>query len=264
MEGKFEVENASSENEALGKINQQWYDAIVSDYEMPNKNGLEFLMELKNRQIEIPFIMFTGKGREEIAIKALNLGADGYFNKHGLPETVYGELIHGIELSIKSKRTHQSLKESQEQYRALFANMINGLAYCQIILDEKNQPKGFVYLDVNDSFIKLTGLKKENIVGKKNTIEMLGIEKSNPELFEICGRVALTGKEEKFEIYSKRLGLWLSVFVYCPEREYFVTIFENITDRKNTEESLRAIEVWYKELSTDLQNVLLELTKLKE
>ena len=52
---------------------------------MPIKNGLEFLKELRDQQSDIPFILFTGKGREDVAVKALNLGADRYVNKNGSP-----------------------------------------------------------------------------------------------------------------------------------------------------------------------------------
>ena len=87
--GNFEVDNACCVDEAFKKLAACKFDIIVSDYEMPEKNGLEFLKELRSQNNEIPFILFTGKGREEVAVLALKLGADGYFNKQGHPETVY-------------------------------------------------------------------------------------------------------------------------------------------------------------------------------
>jgi DNA-binding NarL/FixJ family response regulator len=107
--GSFEIDQACCVEEAFGKIAQNQYDAVVSDYEMPKKNGLQFLKELREQKIDVPFILFTGKGREEIAIKALNLGADGYYNKQGSPETVYGELVHGIKLSVERKKAKLSI-----------------------------------------------------------------------------------------------------------------------------------------------------------
>ena len=70
---------------------------IVSDYEMPLKDGIKFKRATATKN-NIPFILFTGKGREEIAIEALNSGADYYINKQGNPDTVYGELAHSIKL----------------------------------------------------------------------------------------------------------------------------------------------------------------------
>ena len=102
-QGEFEVDTASSVNEASEKLKKTDYDIIVSDYHMPDKDGLEFLKELREKGNTVPFIVFTGKGREEIAVKALNLGADQYIDKHGDPETVYCELAHGISQAVEKK-----------------------------------------------------------------------------------------------------------------------------------------------------------------
>jgi DNA-binding response OmpR family regulator len=64
----------------------------------------------RERGNSIPFIIFTGKGREIVAIKALNLGADQYINKIGKPEAVYGELAHGIHTVVKGKKTEEELR----------------------------------------------------------------------------------------------------------------------------------------------------------
>jgi len=74
--GSFQIETVSSVKEAQQKISQKQYDAIISDYQMPEKTGLEFLKELRDNGNEVPFILFTGDGREEVAIEALNFGAD--------------------------------------------------------------------------------------------------------------------------------------------------------------------------------------------
>ena len=96
MEGKIKVEMATTVYEAREKLKQFHYDVVVSDYELPGKNGLQFLEELKKIAKGLPFILFTGNGREEVAAKALNLGAFRYLNKYGDPETVYAELTSCI------------------------------------------------------------------------------------------------------------------------------------------------------------------------
>ncbi|UCC57875.1 MAG: response regulator [Candidatus Bathyarchaeum sp.] len=78
-QGSFQVETALSVKEALKKIKHKVYDIIVSDYQMSERNGLDLLKELRDGRNNIPFILFTGKGRE-VAIKALNLGADRYIS----------------------------------------------------------------------------------------------------------------------------------------------------------------------------------------
>jgi len=129
-----------------------------------------------------------------------------------------------------------ALRESEELYRSLFENMLNGFAYCKMLF-EQNQPQDFIYLSVNRSFETQTGLK--DVVGKKVSEVIPGIRESDPELFEIYGRVALTGKPERFETFVETLKMWFSISVYSPQKEYFVTVFEQITARKQAEAALK-------------------------
>ena len=136
------------------------------------------------------------------------------------------------------KKAEDALRKSEEEYSSLFANMIDGFAYCKMIFDDTDKPIDFIYLQINDAFERITGLKRDLVVGKKVTEAIPGIKEANPELFEIYGRVATTCKKEKFEIFFKPLSLWLSVSVYCPQIGYFAAIFEDITDRKKAEEAI--------------------------
>jgi PAS domain S-box-containing protein len=141
--------------------------------------------------------------------------------------------------TTERKKTELALQESEEKYRYLFENVLNGFAYCKIVTDEECKPVDFVYIEVNDAFEKLTGLKKVDVVGKKATEAIPGIKKDHPELFEIYGRVAQTGKTEHFEINFKPLDIWLSISVYCPKKGFFATVFENITEQKLVEKKLK-------------------------
>ena len=134
------------------------------------------------------------------------------------------------------KEAEAALLESQAHYRSLFNNMLNGFAYCRMHF-EQDRPVDFTYLEVNNAFEDLTGLK--NVVGKKVSEVIPGIRESDPELLEICGRVALTGKPERFETYIESLKMWLSISLYSSRREYFVALFEVISERKQAEEVLR-------------------------
>lgn len=128
MQGEIDVDTASSVYEASEKLKKKDYDAIVCDYQMPGKDGLEFLKDLRANGNSTPFIIFTGKGREEIAVKALNLGASGYFNKHGEPETVYGELAHGIRAAVEQKKATEALSAERDKLETVTRNIGAGLA----------------------------------------------------------------------------------------------------------------------------------------
>lgn len=118
MCGPFRVEIASSVEEALRKLGDKTYNAIVSDYAMPEKDGLLFLKELRQMGNEIPFIFFSGRSRNEIMIGATELIADEYVEKSGDPETLYSNLALCICKVVKTKGT---CKEAQilPTYRAI-------------------------------------------------------------------------------------------------------------------------------------------------
>jgi PAS domain S-box-containing protein len=167
------------------------------------------------------------------------------------------------------KQAMEALVESEEKYHSLFENMLNGFAYCKIILDSAGKPVDFVYLEVNDAFETLTGLKKEDVIGKNATEVIPGIKEAHPELFEIYGRVAITGKHEKFEIHFAPFDMWLSILVYSTKKEHFAAVFENITEEKKLKQIIaeysRGLEFTVTEKQRELeetQNRLAEAGRL--
>ncbi|OFZ89323.1 MAG: hypothetical protein A2V78_07405 [Betaproteobacteria bacterium RBG_16_64_18] len=148
--------------------------------------------------------------------------------------------LDNFERETERARAVDALRESEARYRSLFENMLNGFAYCRMLYDDHDRPVDFVYLDVNNAFERLTGLK--NVVGKQVTEVIPGVRESTPELFEIYGRVATTGVPEAFEIYVEPLRHWFSISVYGPEKGHFVAVFDVITERKRAEALLRESE----------------------
>jgi len=134
------------------------------------------------------------------------------------------------------QKTLSRLAASEERYRSLFESMLNGYAYCQMLYDKQEQPVDFLFLAVNPAFEKLTGLK--DVVDKLVTEVIPIVKETNPEVLEAYGRVAQTGRPEQFELDLKPLGMVLWVSVYSPARGYFVSMFENITERRQAEEAL--------------------------
>lgn len=101
----IETDFCFSPEEARFKLKKQKFDAIISDYDMPEENGIEFLKSLREQNDTIPFILFTGKSREEIAIAALNNGADYYIQKGGDVKTIFSELAMMIRKSVERDRS---------------------------------------------------------------------------------------------------------------------------------------------------------------
>jgi two-component system, chemotaxis family, CheB/CheR fusion protein len=149
--------------------------------------------------------------------------------------------IYAFEIT-QSKLAESALRASEERYRGLFDHMLEGFAYCRMLF-ENGRATDFVYLSVNEAFGTLTGLK--GVVGKKVTEIIPGIREADPELFDIYAGVALTGNPAKFEKYVASLKMWFSISVYSPEKEYFVAVFDVITERKKAEQRLQEREEIY-------------------
>lgn len=135
------------------------------------------------------------------------------------------------------KKAEDSLKESEERYRSLFDNMSEGFALHDIICDENGEPCDYRFLEINPSFERLTGLKRENVVGRKLSEALAG---TNPRFVKEYGAVALTGKPIHFEEYEPITNKYYDIISYCPAPGKFAVIFMDVTERKRVqEESLR-------------------------
>lgn len=122
-EGIFKVDTASSAKIALEKIKKKSYDAVVSDFQMPEMDGVELLKAVRTAYPDLPFIIFTGKGREEIAIQAFESGADYYLQKGGDPRSQYAELRHKILRAVERRQSLESLFEEKRFLRVLIDSL---------------------------------------------------------------------------------------------------------------------------------------------
>lgn len=107
-QGDIQVDTADSAEAALEMHAREQYDAIVSDYLMAGMDGIDLLRHLRTKGDDTPFIIFTGKGREEVAIQALNAGADFYIQKGGDPKAQFVELTHKIRHAVARKRAERA------------------------------------------------------------------------------------------------------------------------------------------------------------
>ena len=151
------------------------------------------------------------------------------------------------------KQAEMTLRESEDRYRSLFENMLNGLAYCRMHY-EGDKPADFVYLSVNKAFETLTGLK--DAAGRKVSDLIPDIRETDPDLLERYGRVARGGKPESFETYVKALKLWFSISVYSPAKDHFLAVFEIITERKRAEAALEKLNRDLIEKKHEMENFL--------
>ncbi len=125
--GGFSVDCELSAKDALSRIAHGNYDAVVSDYQMPGMDGITLLKKVRIADRSIPFILFTGRGREEVVIEALNNGADFYLQKGGEPESQFVELAHKIRLAVDRCRAESAIKRATGLLTATLNSTADGI-----------------------------------------------------------------------------------------------------------------------------------------
>ncbi|MBP7299682.1 MAG: PAS domain S-box protein [Methanoculleus sp.] len=117
--GEFQVATSTSALRSLADPAIRSYDAIISDYQMPGMDGIAFLKAVRHQLGDMPFILFTGRGREEVVIEAINNGADFYVQKGGDPKAQFADLVHMVRQAVRRKRAEITVAEQEQRYHDL-------------------------------------------------------------------------------------------------------------------------------------------------
>ncbi|MHA1910347.1 MAG: PAS domain S-box protein [Candidatus Kariarchaeaceae archaeon] len=158
--GNIKATTAVSSFEALSLIKLEDFDGIICDYQMPEMDGFELFQELRANDITIPFIIYTGKGREEIAIKALNMGVDRYVQKGKDLRSQYHVLAQAITQEIDHWIAQNALVEREERFRRMATNIYDGLT-----IIENNQ---IIY--VNDRACEIFNIAHEDFLSLTSSV----------------------------------------------------------------------------------------------
>ncbi len=169
-------------------------------------------------------------------------------------------IIHVIEDISERKQAEESLRRNEKKYRLLFENMLDGFAYYQIIFSSKQEPIDYICLEINGAFERLTSLKREDVIGKKQS-EMTAANLDDTfDWKDLCSMLARTGEVHRVEKYSEKMNRWFLISAYSPVKGHFATIIEDITYRRQIEEELRDFTSELETSNRDLENFTRLLT----
>ena len=251
----FEITTASSASKALDILAFKSFDAIISDYQMPIIDGLEFLARVRAKDEHIPFIIFTGKGREEIAIQALNLGATHYVIKGGDPKSQYAELIHIVRSSVEHSRAKKASSEYEERYRIVFENANDGIM--MVNRDDRR------IHSANAKFCEMIGYTQEELL-------KLGVDDIHPkqdldsvlDSFERQGRGEIR-IAEKIPMQRKDGTIFVAdisaAAIKWEEKDYQLGVFRDVTERSEIEDSAKKKDELYRLIAENSSDVIFTL-----
>ena len=230
------VETATSAAAALERLAATHVDCVVSDYDMPGQTGIEFLEAVRHAHHELPFILFTGKGSEEIASEAISAGVDDYLQKGG-PDR-YVLLANRIRNLVERARTRQAVAEGQERFR--------------LLVEESTD---VILVVGNDATIRYASPSAEQVLGR-TPIELEGTSGFDPihpddeaqVMQQFADLVEFPDRRQTVEFrYERPDGsfIWAEArgrnLLDDPYVEGIVVYTRDVTDRRRREERFRAV-----------------------
>jgi PAS domain S-box-containing protein len=259
----IQITRCESPQIAIDEIINGQFDCIVSDYDMPGKDGLQVLKELREAGIETPFIFLTGQGNEKLAVEAFRFGANDYFSKETsfarydrIVNSIRNQVEHSNNLEIRSKLS-QEVRALDYNWQQMMMNNTSAIAVHEIITDE--DATDYRYSEVNDAFEEMFSLSREELIGKRLSATM-SADHELDDLVLIYNSVAKTGKSKHFKIFSTAHNKWFEVTAYSPIDNYLVSIINDITEQKRAQQEILESQARYREIVEDLKEFVIRFT----
>jgi PAS domain S-box-containing protein len=271
--GNFNVTTALSGETGLEQLARQDFDAVVSDYQMPGMDGISLLKNVRKSFGNVPFVLFTGRGREEVVIEAINNGVDFYLQKGGDPRAQFAELSHKVRQAVSRRRAEEALNESERRFRELADLLPQGIY-------ETDLTGRMTY--VNRLALEMSGYTKEDIGKGLNALNVIAPEdrqRASIVFRQMVEQGTRSQGSAEYKAQRKDGSTFpVSIFSSSVLQDGRVAgvrgVIMDITERKRAEEEILAaneqlaasseeLQVQYNELAVSEKRIRMSETRLK-
>ena len=252
---RLAVATESKPSTALDRLVDETFDCVVSDYDMPRMDGLEFFEAVRGRHPDVPFVLFTGKGSEAVAGEAVSAGVTDYLQKESSTEQ-YRLLANRITNAVDQSRTEARLDEERRRFRVLFEQ------FTQPTVEVEYEDEEPIVRRVNPAFEEVFGYPAEEVVGE-SLDEYIVPDDHETEAERINSRVR-EGARLAAEPVTRRTADGTRAFLLqnavYPNGSGGFAIYMDITDRRERERLLEErtdrLDELVSVISHDLRNPL--------
>ncbi|MBU2513287.1 PAS domain S-box protein [bacterium] len=166
--------------------------------------------------------------------------------------------------------TEIRLKDNEKKYRSLFNSINDGFCLHELVYDQTGKATDYKVVDVNPRYEEILKIKKEDVIDKMASIIY---QAEIPPYLDVYVEVTETGESCRFETFYPPMKKHFLISVFSYEKDKFVTVFQDITDRKNSEEELKKREEWFSTtlrsigdavITTDKKSVITSLNPIAE
>jgi diguanylate cyclase (GGDEF)-like protein/PAS domain S-box-containing protein len=200
------------------------------------RDEIRAFAEGEGRELSMEREIRTGKGTRYFEARFTKLS--GFEGEDSGMVVVLNDLTY-------RRAAEDALRRSQGKYVSLFKNMLTAFAYMSVVLDKRNRPIDYVFVEANEAFERVVGQPTSAVVGKRFTEVLRGIEHSRHDWMGVLGTVAVTGENASFDALVESLGRWYSVSAYSPSPGYVTLMLSDISELKWVQESLAQSRDFY-------------------
>ena len=159
-------------------------------------------------------------------------------------------------LSNQLKTEIELSEDTKQEFKNLFENMTEAIAYHRIITNDQHEPIDYIFINVNEQYEKYIGLKRSMLINKSFSEVLPEEYKQSKPWIKIFGKVAEDMQNMTIDHYSEKHSCWFEISIFSPEKGYFSTILSNITEQKNNE---LILQKKYFQLEDSIQNSIKEI-----